>query len=217
MSNQSGVITILNRRQHQSSGAGRVWFWKLEHWARYTPPRWTFPRRNLRPNLRPSALSSWSCYVLSANACGALNSANGGSLALNASTLVCGWILVSLIFRHQDWSSKNQALAGVLFVFLIPVTLAVIFGFLRLLISPFLVYQDMRTTGAALLHSVVVERDQARDELTDLKATRPDFVLEWARSSASTWVGWDPRRRTTIALVWGRISFQNNGKGVAFD
>jgi len=75
----------------------------------------------------------------------------------------------------------------------------------------------MRTTGAALLHSVVVERDQARDELTDLKATRPDFVLEWARSSASTWVGWDPRRRTTIALVWGHISFQNNGKGVAFD
>src|SRR5947208_3215074 len=91
---------------------------------------------------------------------------------VNASTLVCGWILVWIIFRHSDWTSQSQAVAGVLFVFLIPVTLAVIFGLLRLLISPFLVYQDLQFENRAQLASVLTERDTVRDELTELKAKR---------------------------------------------
>ncbi len=62
--------------------------------------------------------------------------------AVNWLTVVFGWVLLWVVYKHPAWTSTQQAKIALLFGFIVPIGAATFAVIGRILLSPFLVYRD---------------------------------------------------------------------------
>jgi hypothetical protein len=80
-------------------------------------------------------------------------------------SLPAGMLAVLLIYIHPEWSNANQALANAIFILMIPISAALLFGFVRLIFSPFCVYKNLSTRHAREVDAITRDRDRLKGQL----------------------------------------------------
>ncbi len=91
---------------------------------------------------------------------------------VNWLTLILGWALAWIVYSNPNWPGTSQARVGLWLVVIIPVSIATLLVVGRLLISPFLVFRDLKVAHAT-------EVAELRKQLSsELKSQRHAEMIE---------------------------------------